>query len=76
MNQCNVYFTVLKHISSFAYFLELLTSIKVHLVFHVNHIKELLGSNDYLVSVKTLATFEDLAFKPHKPERILNSRTK
>ena len=53
-------FTIVKHIDSSAYHLHLLASIQVHLVFHVCFLKELLGSNDNFVSIKTLVTFEDL----------------
>ena len=62
-------FIVLKHIGALAYFLDRLASIKVHLVFH-------LGFDDNSVFVKTLITFDDLASKPHRPKRILDSKTK
>ena len=39
-------------------------------------LKELLGYDDNLVSIKTIDTFENLSSKPHKPERILDSKTK
>jgi hypothetical protein len=69
-------FTVLKRIGSSAYCLDFPANIKIHPVFHVSRLKELLGSHDNPVSTQTLVTLEDLASKPHMPERILNSRTK
>ena len=64
-----VLFIVLKHIDSFAYLLNLLVGIKIHPVCHVSHLKELL----VLEIIQML--FEDLASKPQKPERILDSKT-
>ena len=69
-------FTVLKCIGSSAYRLELPEGVRVHLVFHVSRLKQLLGSQDNVVSIDDLVTLEDLSYKPHEPERILHSRTK
>jgi hypothetical protein len=35
-----------------------------------------LGSDDNMVSIKDLVVHEDLAFTPHSPEKILDSRIK
>ena len=69
-------FTVLKHIGSSAYRLDLPDGVEIHLVFHVSRLKELLGSADNTVTTETLVTSEELASKPHVPERILNVKTK
>ena len=66
-------FAVLKRIGSSIYRLDRPIGIKVHLVFHVTRLKELLGSDDSSFSIKTLVTLEDLSSKPHEPERILDS---
>ena len=65
-------FIVLKCSDPSTYCLNLLVGIKVHHVFHFSNLKELWGSNDNLVSIKTLVTFEGLSSKPHKPKRVLN----
>ena len=63
-------------IGSSTYCRDLQVDIKFHLVFHISHLKELLGFDDNLASIKTLVTFEDLASKRHRTKRILNSKTK
>ena len=70
------HFTVLKHIGSSAYHFELPADIKVHPVFHASHLKELFGFDNNSVSIKTVVTLEDLSSKPHRLERILDSKTK
>ena len=64
-------FTILKHISSSAYHLALPHGVEIHLVFHVSHLKELLGFGDNTVTTETLVTSKELSSKPHLPERIL-----
>ena len=51
-------FTALKHVGSSAYRFKLPAGIKVHPVFHVSHLKELLDFDDNLVSIKTLVTLQ------------------
>ena len=67
-------FTIFKRIHSSTWHLDLIANIKVHPIYHVNRFKELLGYGDNLVSIKTLVTFDNLASKPHKLERILDSK--
>jgi hypothetical protein len=69
-------FIVLKRIGSSAYCLDLPAGVDVHPVFHVSRLKELLGSDDNMVTIKDLVVHEDLASKPHSPEKILDSRIK
>jgi hypothetical protein len=69
-------FTVLRCIRSSAYHLNLPPGVDIHPVFHVSHLKELLGFNDNMVTSKDLVIYEDLASKPYSPEKILDSRTK
>ena len=64
--------TVLKHICSFAYYIDLPLGIKVHHVFHVICLKEVLGSNDNSISIKTLVTLAYFSAKPHRPKRTLD----
>ena len=65
---------ILNHIGSLDYHLDLPIGIKVYYVFHVSNLKGLLGWEYNSFSIKTLASFEDLASKPHKLERILDSK--
>ena len=65
-------FAVLKRIGSSVYRLDRPTGIKVHLVFHVGRLKELLGFHYNAVFIKTLVTLEDLLSKLHGPDRILD----
>ena len=44
--------TVLHHIGSSAYCLDLLEGVSIHLVFHVSHLKELMGSNKNIVTIR------------------------
>ena len=67
---------VLKHIGSSTYCLDLQVGIKFHLVFHISHLKELLGFDDNLAYIKTLVTFGELSFKPYLPKRILDVKRK
>ena len=69
-------FKILKCIDPSTYRLNLPTGIKVHYVFHVSRLKELLGVDDNPVSIRNLDTLEYFSSKPHKPERILDSKTK
>ena len=69
-------FEIIKRVGSSAYQLALPPNVGIHPVFHVSRLKEFLGSNDNTVTLHDLVTFEDLSYKPHVPERILNSRTK
>ena len=54
-------FEVLKRIGSSAYRLNLPDHVKVHPVFHVSRLKELLGSGDIMTSLDDLVTVEDLS---------------
>ena len=69
-------FSILQYIGSFAYHLHLLDGVHNHPIFHVSHLKELLVSNDNMVFVNDLVTLKDLAYKPHVPKCILDSKTK
>ena len=69
-------FTVLKCIGSSAYRLDLPNGVEINPVFHVSRLKELLSSGDNTVTTETLVTCEELASKPHVPERILDVKMK
>ena len=69
-------FTILKHIGSSTYHLALPYGAKIHLVFHVSRLKELLGFCNNTVTIETLVTSEEVSSKPHVSERILNVKTK
>ena len=69
-------FTVLKRIGSSAYRLALLDGVEIHPIFHVNRLKELMGSCNNTITTKTLVTSEELASKPHVPKRFLDVKTK
>ena len=69
-------FEILKRVGSSAYNLALPHGVGIHPIFHVSHLKEFLGSDDNTFTLHDLVTFEDLSYKPHVPEQILDSRTK
>jgi hypothetical protein len=52
-------FIVLKRIGSSVYYLDLPTGVDVHPMFHVSRLKELLGSDDNMVTIKDLVVHED-----------------
>ena len=49
--------------------------IKVYHVFHVGHLKKILGFYNNSISIKTPITFEDLASKAHIQEKKIHSTT-
>ena len=51
--------TVLKHIGSLAYRLTPPDGIGIHPVFHVSHLKDLLGSYDNIITIEALIASED-----------------
>ena len=69
-------FEILKRVGSFAYHLALPCNVGIHFVFHVSRLKPFLGSGDNTITIRDLVTLEDFSYKPHVPERILDSRTK
>ena len=69
-------FEILKRVGSSAYHLALPRNVGIHPVFHVSRLKPFLGSGDNTITIQDLVTLEDFSYKPHVPERILDSRTK
>ena len=56
------------HIGSFAYHLDLLYGINVHLIFHVSCLKELIGFNENIVTINDLV--------PHLLKKNLDAQPK
>ena len=50
--------------------------LKIHLLFHVSRLQEILGFGNNTVTIETLVSCKDLASKPHVPEKIVNVKTK
>ena len=50
--------------------------VRIHLVFRVSCLKEILSSDDNIATMETLVTSEDLVSKPHVLERIPDVKTK
>ena len=67
-------FRVLRRIGQTAYKIDLPSSVRVHPVFHVSRLKEVLGGGDQIVSPQDVIAVEDLSFVPHEPDRILGFR--
>ncbi|WP_435653937.1 hypothetical protein [Escherichia coli] len=68
-------YLILKKINEVAYRLRLPEGIRVHPVFHVSRLKEVLGARDNLVSDHELSRLEDLSvYVPHEPVAIVDRR--
>ena len=67
-------FKVLKKIGDVSYRIELLDSIRSHLVFHVNKLKRMLHPLENIVSPNVLVELIKPSYVPHELERILGFR--
>ena len=70
------HFTILKYFGLSMYQLDLHDGIRIHQVFHVSHLKEVIGSNDNTITTESLVTSKDSPSKPHVLGKNVNVKTK
>ena len=61
---------LIKYIVSSVYLLDLSNDVDIHPNFHVSSPKELMGSDNTIITSKVIVTHQDLSSTPHFPKKI------